>query len=205
MGTETTATPTPTNEKKGGFLGVADFLFDFLETFSIAVIAVVLLFTFCLRLCVVEGPSMEDTLHDKELLLLTDVAYTPKQGDIVVFHLSDPNFEKTLVKRVIAVGGQTVRLNFPTGEIYVDDVLYDDLHATLKNPSGTYLYAPQHNYDSATGIFSATVPEGCLFVLGDNRNNSKDSRSADVGFVDARCVLGKAVLRLSPFTVFSDK
>ena len=114
-----------------------------------------------------------------------------------------------MVKRVIATGGQTVEINTLTGKITVDGVEYADEHSVLKNPStdieiGRY-YASlfSYGYDWETGIFRATVPDGYLFVMGDNRNNSKDSRNPDVGFVDARCVLGRAVLRLSPFTVFN--
>ena len=190
---------------------VAGFLFDYVEIFVWSVFVVMLLFTFVTRLCNVDGRSMEDTLHDGERLIVQSAFYTPKQDDIIVFHLTKPevNMEKTLVKRVIAVAGQEIILNTKTGELTVDGVVYDDAHKVLKDPSTDRtldVYNPglfYEGYNASTGIFRATVPEGCLFVMGDNRNNSKDSRNPAVGFVDERCVLGKVVCRLRPFTVFN--
>ena len=190
---------------------VGAIVFDYVEMFAWSVFAVLLIFTFGFRLCQVDGQSMENTLHNGERLLLFSAGYTPRQDDIVVFHLTEPekNLEKTLVKRVIATGGQTVEINTLTGKITVDGKEYADTHSVLKNPSAGieigYYYASlfSYGYDGSTGIFRVTVPEGYLFVMGDNRNNSKDSRNPDVGFVDARCVLGRAILRLSPFTVFN--
>ena len=185
------------------------FLFDALEMFVWALAILLLLFTFTLRLCRVEGASMEDTLHDGESLLLYSLFYEPQQDDIVVFHLTGetPNLEKMLVKRVIATGGQTVEINFKTNKITVDGIVYDDQHAVLKNNADVivnqYLYfRPDWQYDAKNDSMTVTVPEGHLFVLGDNRNFSRDSRDADIMFVDERAVLGKVILRAAPFTVF---
>ncbi len=185
-------------------------LFDFLEMLAWSLLAVFLLFTFVLRLCRVEGRSMENTLHNEESILIYSLFYTPKQDDIIVFHLTQPedDLEKTVVKRVIATAGQYVEIHTQTKEIFVDGVKYEDSHAVLKDratdyPVGIYdtnLF--EHHFSNMSGVFSATVPEGHVFVLGDNRNNSKDSRDIDMGFIDERCILGKAILRLSPFTVF---
>ena len=103
--------------------GVGGFLFDALEMFAWSLAVLLLLFTFVLRLCRVEGASMENTLWDGENLLLYSLAYEPEQDDIVVFHLTDeePNLEKMLVKRVIATGGQTVEINFKNNTIKVED------------------------------------------------------------------------------------
>ena len=193
--------PVPEQKKKKT---VAAVLFDYVEMFTWSVFAVLLIFTFGFRLCQVDGGSMNNTLEDTQRLLLRSAFYTPKQDDIIVFHLTKPEvgMEKTLVKRVIATGGQTVEINTNTGVITVDGVEYSDTHAFLN--SGHYepsLFCK--GYDRTTGIYRATVPEGKLFVMGDNRNNSTDSRNSKVDFVDERCVLGKVVLRLSPFTVFN--
>ena len=153
---------------------------------------------------------MENTLHNGERLILYSLAYEPKQDDIVVFHLTDadPNLEKMLVKRVIATEGQTIKIDFRKNTIVVDGVLYEDKHAVLKNNAdeivNKYLaLRPNWNYDAKTDTMTATVPDGHLFVLGDNRNFSRDSRDATIMFVDERCVLGKVILRIAPFTVFS--
>ena len=186
-------------------------VFDVLEMFAWSVFAVMLIFTFAVRLCRVEGSSMENTLYHGQNLLLSEVGYTPKQDDIIVFHLTKkdatPPLEKTMVKRVIATEGQKIEIYFETGEIFVDGVKYEDTHAILKNFAGReigyYTLDAEHHYEADERVFSATVPKGCVFVMGDNRNNSKDSRDSDVGFVDTRCILGKVIVRIAPFTVFS--
>lgn len=194
------------NKKRDGFVAS---LFDVVEMFAWSVLAVLIVFSFFFRLCRVDGRSMENTLYNEQTLLLSSFAYEPRQDDIIVFHLTDPDhgLEKTLVKRVIATEGQTVVIDFRNAELTVDGIKYEDSHAVLKNLNnrdvGVYLLTAEHHYDPEEGIFEATVPEGHVFVLGDNRNNSKDSRDSDVGFIDQRCILGKAILRLSPFTVFS--
>ena len=183
--------------------------FDILEMFAISVFAVLIIFTFFVRLCRVEGGSMENTLYDGQYLLLYSLTYTPEQDDIVVFHLTDEDGNgKTMVKRVIATGGETIEINFEKRTVLVDGELYDDAHAILKDRftdeiTERYDLFANHHYDAATKTLSATVPEGKIFVMGDNRNNSKDSRNDEVGFVDSRAVLGKAVFRLNPFTKLS--
>ncbi len=180
--------------------GAVHFLFDILEMVAWSIFVMLLLFTFAFRICRVEGSSMENTLHENETLLVHNIAYTPKQDDIIVFHLTKPeiHMEKTLVKRVIATGGQTLTIDYDNREIYVDGVLYADSHRILKNFNGENI-----NQYYATGSHHYVIPDGKLFVLGDNRNNSNDSRNPAIGFIDEQCVLGKVVLRLQPFTIFS--
>ena len=194
-------------KKEGG--GIPGFLFDILEMFAWSLFVIFLIFTFFVRICRVDGASMENTLFEEETLLVYGFNYTPEQDDIIVFHLTRPeaNLEKTLVKRVIATGGQTVQMSYATGEILVDGVRYEDTHAVLKSHFGeiTGKYDrnyPDHHYDYLTQTMSFTVPEGSLFVLGDNRNDSKDSRNEDIMFVDEDCVLGKVFLRVAPFEIF---
>ncbi len=200
--TELQSVPAPKKEEGG-------FLFDALEMFVWALAILLVLFTFAFRLCRVEGASMENTLYEGENLVLYSLAYKPQQDDMIVFHLTDaePNLEKMLVKRVIATGGQTVEIDFRSKTITVDGTLYKDEHATLKNNADEIIdrylsNRPNWNYDIKNDVMTVTVPEGHLFVLGDNRNFSRDSRDSDIMFVDERCVLGKVILRVAPFTLF---
>lgn len=190
---------------------VSFVLFDYVELFAWAVFVVLIVFTFAFRVCRVDGRSMENTLQENQMLMLRSAFYTPKQDDIVVFHLTDPenHMEKTLVKRVIATGGQEIVIDTNTATITVDGVVYADTHAVLKNRSTNEITGKYdtiglffENYDPVTRVYRATVPDGYVFVMGDNRNNSKDSRNPTVGFVDERCILGGVLLRFAPFTVF---
>lgn len=188
----------------------ASGIFEYLELFAWSIFAVLIIFTFAFRLCTVDGESMENTLHNEEKLLLFSLGYTPKQDDIVVFQIDDhaTGEKKTLVKRVIATEGQEIVIDTKNCVITVNGEVYDDSHSILKDLSDTeigfyYTSLFGHSFDSKTGIFHATVPENSVFLMGDNRNNSKDSRNPTVGFVDERQVLGKVFLRISPFTVFS--
>ncbi len=150
---------------------------------------VTVLFVFVVRLVGVSGDSMYPTLHDHDyLVLLSNVFYRePQAGDIVV--LTVPAFQtEPIVKRVIATEGQTVDIDFEAGEVYVDGVLLDE----------PYIYEQTYrNYELGLE-YPATVPEGCVFVLGDNRNNSTDSRYAPIGMVDERYILGKVMFLVFP-------
>ncbi len=204
---EAEKSPLPSPAKR-----LVSSVFDVLEMFAWSVFAVMILFTFCVRLCRVEGQSMENTLQNGEHLLLYSLGYTPQQDDIIVFHLTgEDKLEKTLVKRVIATEGQSLVIDFAACTVTVDGKLYADSHAVLKSIRNDQLIdkytlradsSPYYNAATQT-LTIEEIPDGMLFVMGDNRNNSKDSRDPSVGLVDERCVLGKVILRLSPFTVLS--
>ncbi len=191
----------PENEKSKPHR-ILSFIYDYVEIFAASVIAVLIIFTFCFRLCRVDGNSMNKTLSNGEMLITSSLFYTPSQGDIVVFHLSNRYYEKPLVKRVIATEGQTVEINFTDRVITVNGVMYEDEYAYIDG--GSYELRSEFNeryifIQDGKIYFRAEVPEGKLFVLGDNRNHSSDSRAKHIGFIDEDCVLGKAVIRISPF------
>lgn len=150
--------------------------------------AFVLMFTFVARIIVVSGPSMLDTLHNGDLILVWSLGYTPKQGDIVVV-TQESYQEDSIVKRVIALEGQTVDINYDTDTVYVDgEPLKEDY-------TKERMLVPSYG----EGLNHVTVPEGCIFVMGDNRNHSADSRFPGIGIVDTRCVIGKGVAVMFPF------
>ena len=153
--------------------------------------AFVLMFTFVARIIVVSGPSMENTLLGGDLILVWSLGYTPRQGDIVV--LTQESYqEDSIVKRVIATEGQRVDIDYGTGTVYVDDVPLEEDYTKEK-----MLFPSYPGYGE--GINHVTVPEGCIFVMGDNRNKSADSRFPEIGIVDTRCVIGRGMTVIFPF------
>jgi signal peptidase I len=162
-------------------------LYEWVESAVLAVVAVVLLFTFVARTSTVSGSSMVQTLHENDMLVVSRLFYSPQPGDIVV--VTKPNYEnEPLVKRVIATGGQSINIDFTEGVVYVDGEALDE----------PYVNTPTNKkYDT---VFPLIVPEGELFVMGDNRNGSIDSRSTLIGFIDERYVLGRAYWRILPLS-----
>ena len=148
----------------------------------------VMMFTFVARIIVVSGPPMENTLWGGDLILVWGLGYTPKQGDVVV--LTQESYqEDSIVKRVIATGGQRVDIDYGANAVRVDGELLEEDYIKEQ------MFVPGYG----EGINHVTVPEGCLFVMGDNRNESADSRYPDIGIVDTRCVIGRGVAVMFPF------
>lgn len=162
-------------------------LYEWAQALVCSVLAVVLLFTFVIRLIGVDGHSMVPTLQDGDRLLVLNAMLDNdyEYGDIVVLR-KDTFLEEPIVKRVIATEGQTVDIDFVSGAVYVDGELLEE----------DYINEPTYVEEGTE--FPLTVPEGSIFVMGDNRNHSSDSRSSDLGTVDTRYVIGKAVFLLFP-------
>ncbi len=147
-----------------------------------------LVYVLCFRTVVVSGSSMKDTLHDGDRLILISsfLYHEPGQGDVVVASKDSFRNGECIIKRVIATEGQTVDIHFDTGEVYVDGVLLDEEYIY----SGTYMDEGMR--------FPLTVADGCVFVMGDNRMDSLDSRNPVIGLIDCREILGRAVFLLLP-------
>jgi signal peptidase I len=155
-----------------------------------------LLFTFALRLCRVDGVSMQRTLFEDEVLIVSDVEYSPETDDIIVFHLTGSSDNKPIVKRVIATAGHYVKIDYDKGIVWVsEDNVFDETDIVDESP---YIFLDNGRWNMS-GIHETYVPEGYIFVMGDNRNNSWDSRYSGIGLVDVRRVIGKVLIRVLPF------
>lgn len=162
------------------------FLYEWLDSVVYAFVLILLLFTFVCRISGVRGDSMLPTLRNGDWLTVSSVTSEINRGDIVV--ITQPNVHnEPLIKRVIAKGGDEVMIDFEAHTVSVNGVVLDE----------PYINEPTTEQSDVT--FPVTVPEGCLFVMGDNRNHSSDSRFSGVGFIDERYVLGVAQVRLFPF------
>lgn len=181
--------------KKGSFV---NDMFDWLDVFVKALIVVVILFTAIFKIATIDGDSMQNTVFEGEKVILTSAFYYPKQGDIVVvsrnYNNAADSYERSsapIIKRVIATEGQTVDIDFEKGIVYVDGNALDEPYT--KTPTNLH-------YDVQ---FPITVDKNCVFLLGDNRNDSLDSRASWIGNngtgqVDKRYILGKVVTRIYP-------
>ncbi len=171
-------------------------LMDILESVVIALAAVMIIFTLVCRVYVVDGPSMNSTLAHGDRLLVSQLFYHPKQGDIVCF-VAENHQKKVLVKRVIATTGQTVDVT-PDFKVTVDGVVLDESYVdTVRDNCFDYSHAAGCTHPNGFQ-FPYTVQEGEVFVMGDNRDNSTDSRQ--LGAVEEKYLLGKMLLRIFPNT-----
>lgn len=174
-------------------------IFEWLEIIVIAVTVVIILFTFIFKVVTISGDSMLNTLHNGEKILISNLFYEAERGDIVVISRNADNSteytskETCIIKRVIATEGQVVDIDFKSGVVSVDGVALSE----------DYTYTPTNVRGDVQ--FPVIVPEGHVFVLGDNRNDSSDSRYSSLGnngMVDTRNILGKAIIRILPFDRF---
>ncbi len=161
-------------------------LLEELDSIVLSLLAIVLVFSFGVRICRVDGSSMNPGLLDGERVLISSLPYRPAYGDVVVVD-SYIEYGKPLVKRVIGLPGDTIDIDFGSGVVYRNGQALDEP------------YTAEPTYLKEEKDFPLTVPAGSLFVMGDNRNHSLDSRSTEIGFIDERDILGKALFRIMPF------
>ena len=170
-------------------LSVKAEVIDWLQSIVFAIIACVLLFMFVARVVTEDGGSMNPTLLHGDRLIVSNLSKNYEQGDVVVF-VAPEYMDEPLVKRIIATEGQLVEINFDKGIVKVDEqVMYE--------PDIAELTVDAQDYDGPI-----EVPEGCVFVMGDNRNRSTDSRTDEIGCVDTRYILGKAYFVMFPVKSF---
>lgn len=183
--------PEPMYRPQGEAQSFSAGLYSWLQPILFALAVLFVVSTFLGRLIGVDGSSMEPTLHDGDMLVLRSIGYTPANGDVVV--LAEESFRggAPIVKRVIATAGQRVDIDYDANTVSVDGKVLSEPYL---NPDPD----PMEEKSNAVNNH-LTVPEGHIFVLGDHRNVSLDSRYEEVGLVDVRCVIGEAVWSLKPF------
>jgi len=183
--------------------GVMASVYDYLETFCYALALMMVLFLFVFRYVSVDGDSMLTTFYNEDKLIISNLFYSPETGDIVVINPENHgDTEPPIIKRVIATEGQTVYIDYEHWEVYVDGVKLDEpyiepMHEDEKQRWGEDVWMNGTNVPDYLAEF--TVGEGKVFVMGDNRNNSKDSRSREYGEISENRILGRVIFRLTPF------
>lgn len=169
-------------------------VFDWLGSLFAALVVVLVIMTFCFRIIDVDGRSMEPTLINTDKVVITDLFYTPHDGDIVIISHAE-EYSKPLVKRVIATAGQELRIDYDKNAVYVDGEKLDEPYIQGVTVSG----------DIPSEELNGIVPEGKVFVMGDNRSISLDSRYRQIGFIDENAIIGKAQLDIIPHKYENDR
>ncbi len=179
------------NENSTAYKKAAEYIYSVFSTFIITMLIIFTAFTFFFRLVQVDGDSMYPTLYSGDRLIISNFLFNPDYGDIIALNKQTAT-EQSLIKRVIALPGDTVMINFETHLITVNgQVIFEDYEVTEAiSEKGDFEYP-------------LTVPDDCVFVLGDNRNKSIDSRFKEVGFVKLDEINGKALIRIFPLGKFS--
>lgn len=177
------AGPAPAGEKakNNGRLE----LYDWLQCVVFAVLMGILLFVFVGRTIGVDGSSMLPTLHHSDRVITSNLFYAPENGDIVIVK-TDKYGNTPIVKRIIAVAGQTIDIDFGTGDVIIDGMVINEPYIQELTRAQIDFMGPR------------TVPDGCVFVMGDNRNHSLDSRHGEIDMIDTRRILGKVLMILLP-------
>ncbi len=166
-------------------------LVDLVSIVASSIVAIMLLFTFVFRIVGVSGPSMMNTLIDGDWLLVSAFINEPERGDIVIITQPNNIGNEPIVKRIIAIGGDTIDIDFDTAAVIVNGKVIDE----------PYLGTPTTN-DEFAWSYPLTLKEGQVFVMGDNRQHSTDSRSADIGLIEENYILGQVMVRFSPIESF---
>lgn len=180
-----------TKEAKTTSYGAVTSVFEWVQPLLVALVCVTLLLTFVFRQVTVSGSSMYDTLENGDRLIVTNMFYEPQVGDIVVISHGQ-SYDHALIKRVIALEGQKLSINFETGYVVVDGVLLDEKYIT-----GKTIEDPRSPLE-----VPSVIPEGYVYVMGDNREHSSDSRNTNIGLIKKSDIVGKAQFRIFPFNSF---
>lgn len=187
------------NTKQENEFSSAGNFFDWVKSFLFSLTAVIFIFTLIFRGVTVSGGSMLPTLENHEYLIISDLFYQPKTGDIVV--VQSPTYKdgtEPLIKRVIATGGQTLKINFKTWQVWVDGVELKEDYIAKEDFNMNHEDLIPNDEDEVELV----VDENCIFVMGDHRNDSLDSRSHAIGQIDQRYIMGRVLFRITPLSKF---